>query len=93
MITSYKEQAIVQLYPGKDGWHFVVLPSIYIELAQDKFGKEIVPIIAQIGKTEWSTSIFPTKENKAFVAIKASVRKAENINLGDRIEISFRFKN
>lgn len=92
-MTDFKEQAILQLYPGKGGWHFVVLPSIYIELAQDKFGKKITPIVAKVGKTEWSTSIFPTKENKAFVAIKASVRKAENINEGDTVEISFRFKN
>lgn len=28
-----------------------------------------------------------------YIAIKASVRKAENINLGDRIEINFKFKN
>ena len=38
---------------------------------------EMIPASVRIGKTEWTTSLFP-KDGRYIVPIKASVRKAEN---------------
>jgi hypothetical protein len=40
----------------------------------------------QIGKTEWKTSLFP-KDNRYIVPIKASFRKAEDLEEGSKVAI------
>lgn len=89
---EFTEISIVKLMSGKGGWHYVLLPYIYIELSYERSGKKVSPITARIGNTEWLTSIFPTKDKKGFIAIKADVRNAENIKEDDKIKISFRFR-
>lgn len=76
----------VTLYGGDKGaWHFVVLPK---GLSQDlrKFfagmerGFGSLPVEVTIGKTTWTTSIFPENKDGAFMfPIKVDVRKKENI--------------
>ena len=40
----------------------------------------------RIGDTEWNTSLFPANKDKSYLfAIKADVRKAEDIDAGDRV--------
>ena len=50
------------------------------------YGWGMIPVHARIGKTEWKTSLFP-KEGRFIVPIKASVRKAENVDEGDKVSI------
>jgi hypothetical protein len=39
-----------------------------------------------IGKTQWRTSLFPDKKTNSYlVAIKAAVRKGENIEAGETV--------
>ena len=43
-----------------------------------------VKVNARIGKTEWSTSLFPNKELESYVLpLKAAVRKREKLKVGD----------
>jgi hypothetical protein len=50
------------------------------------YGWGVIPVQAQIGNTEWKTSLFP-KDDLYLVPIKASVRKAENLEEGDEVTI------
>ena len=50
------------------------------------YGWGVIPVHVRIGKTEFKTSLFP-KENRYLVPIKASVRKAENLEEGDKVTI------
>lgn len=85
----------VMLYGGeKAAWHFVVLPK---GLSQDlrKFfagmerGFGSLPVRVSIGKTTWTTSIFPESKAGAFMfPIKAKVRKKENIKAGDMVSFN-----
>lgn len=53
-----------------------------------KRGFGSLPVVAQIGKTFWKTSIFPdTKSGTYLLALKVAVRKAEHIKLHDRLAI------
>lgn len=45
-----------------------------------------VPVAAQIGATGWTTSLFP-KDGRYIVPVKAWVRKAEGLELGDLVTI------
>ena len=50
------------------------------------YGWGVIPVHVRIGKTEFKTSLFP-KDGRYLVPIKASVRKAENLEEGDKVTI------
>jgi hypothetical protein len=51
------------------------------------YGWGMIPVAARIGGTEWTTSLFP-KDGSYIVPLKAWVRKAEGVELGDTITVS-----
>ena len=50
------------------------------------YGWGVIPVEVRIGKTEFRTSLFP-KDGRYIVPIKASVRKAENLEKGDKVTV------
>lgn len=81
-------------WQGKSAWHFIPLPS---ELSEDidnwygdmKGGWGSLPVTVRIGKTSWTTSIFPDKKRGTYLLpLKAQVRKAESITAGDEVEVA-----
>ena len=55
------------------------------------YGWGVIPVYVQIGNTEWKTSLFP-KNDLYIVPIKASVRKAENLDEGDKVTVRLEVK-
>jgi hypothetical protein len=55
------------------------------------YGWGVIPATVQIGQTEWTTSLFP-KEGSYLVPIKVSVRKAENLEEGDKVNIRLKVR-
>ena len=50
------------------------------------YGWGMIPVIVRIGKTEWRTALWP-KDGRYIVPIKVSVRKAENLEEGDKVTV------
>jgi hypothetical protein len=50
------------------------------------YGWGVIPVRAQIGETEWKTSLFP-KDGCYLVPIRMSVQKSENIDIGDSVVV------
>lgn len=50
------------------------------------YGWGVIPVHVRIGKTEFTTSLFP-KDGLYLVPIKVSVRKAEKLEEGDDVKI------
>ncbi len=50
------------------------------------YGWGVIPVQARIAKTEWKTSLFP-KDGRYLVPIRVSVQKAENLGVGDTVQI------
>lgn len=50
------------------------------------YGWGMIPVHVRIGKTEWETSLFP-KDGRYIMPIKASVRKAENLEKGNKVTV------
>ncbi len=79
------------IWKGPAPWFFVAVPE---EQSRDlqtisrfvTYGWGVIPVHVRIGKTEWSTSLFP-KDGRYLVPIKASVRKAEHLEEGDEVTI------
>ena len=76
---------------GPAPWYFVTVPAKQSGDLKDilgfvTYGWGMIPVNARIGKTEWKTSLFP-KDGGYIVPIKASVRKAENLEEGDKVAV------
>ena len=81
----------VFFWRGPAPWFFVTIPA---EQSREikaiskivTYGWGVIPVHVRIGKTEWTTSLFP-KDELYIVPIKASVRKAESLEEGDEVTI------
>jgi hypothetical protein len=89
MKTEFKGR--IWFWKGPAPWYFVTMPA---KQSRDlkaisglvTYGWGVIPVRVQIGKTEWKTSLFP-KDNRYIVPIKASVRKAEDLEEGSKVTI------
>jgi hypothetical protein len=76
-------------WKGPAPWFFVTVPA---KQSRDRkaisnvvtYGWGVIPVHVQIGKTEYTTSLFP-KDGRYLVPIKVSIRKAENLDKGDKV--------
>jgi len=81
----------ILFWKGPAPWFFVTVPA---QQSRDikaisglvTYGWGVIPVSVRIGKTEYQTSLFP-KDGRYLVPIKASVRKAENLEKGDKVTI------
>ncbi len=75
-------------------WHFLTIDGqlsaeIRYAALERTGGFGSVKVDALIGKTRWSTSLFPSKEAGGYMLpLKAAVRKAEGLAAGDDIQVS-----
>jgi hypothetical protein len=78
-------------WKGPSPFHFVTVPEEEcgaLEAASGlvTYGWGMIPVEARIGGTEWKTSLFP-KDGRYIVPVKAWVRKAEGLELGDMVTL------
>ncbi len=76
---------------GPAPWHFVTVPdeeSAELEATSAfvSYGWGMIPVAARIGGTEWTTSLFP-QSGRYLVPVKAWVRKAEELDVGDTVTV------
>ena len=92
MTSKFKVKGKVELFPQAGGWHYVKIPKEYTKITKDLADRGLVAITATLGKTTWDTSLLPMGDGTQFIALSAKVRKAENISLGDDIELTFKLR-
>ena len=71
--------------------HFVWVPDDEAEQIADaaagvSYGWGMIPVAVTIGATRWTTSLWP-KDGRYVVPLKAAVRRAEGIELGDDVSV------
>jgi hypothetical protein len=76
---------------GPAPWHFITVPDeqcgeLEATSASVTYGWGMIPVTAQIGDTEWKTSLFP-KDGRYIVPVKTWVRRAEELDLGDTVAV------
>jgi hypothetical protein len=79
------------IWRGPAPWFFVAVPEKESREIKEisnivTYGWGVIPVHGRIGKTEFQTSLFP-KDDRYLVPIKASIRKAENLEEGDDVSI------
>ncbi len=55
----------------------------------ESYGWGVVPVVATIGTTEFTTSLFP-RDGTYLLPIKVAVQRSEGVGLGDRIDVRMR---
>lgn len=82
----------IWFWRGPSPFHFVTVPEeesaeLHAVSALVTYGWGVIPVLAEIGNTSWKTSLFP-KDGSYLVPVKASVRKVEELELGDTVQIA-----
>jgi hypothetical protein len=83
--------AKIWYWRGPAPWFFVTVPDKQCDDLRAisgfvTYGWGMIPARVRIGKTEWTTSLFP-KNRSYIVPIKASVRNAEDLEEGDNVTL------
>lgn len=78
-------------WKGPSPFFFVTIPAKYSSeiktvSALATYGWGVIPVRVKIGKTEFTTSLFP-KDGKYLVPLKVGVRKAEKLDKDDNVTI------
>ena len=78
-------------WKGPAPWYFVTVPHEQSQDLQEisafvTYGWGMIPVQVRIGKTRWTTSLWP-KDGRYIVPLKASVRKAEALAEGDEVMV------
>lgn len=78
-------------WKGPSPFHFVSVPDDEcgkLEAVSPlvSYGWGMIPVSAQIGRTAWTTSLFP-KDGGYIVPVKDKVRRAEKLEVGDTVTI------
>jgi hypothetical protein len=81
----------IWFWQGPAPWYFVTVPEQHSNdlkaiVGMVTYGWGMIPVTVRIGKTQWTTSLFP-KDGRYIVPIKASVRKAEDLDEGDNVAV------
>lgn len=81
----------VWFWQGPSPWHFITVDDPAAAALRDaapdvSYGWGMIPVTATIGRTRWTTSLFP-KDGAYVLPVKAVVRRAERIDLGDVVDV------
>ena len=76
---------------GPPPYHFVSVPvdecgEIAEAASLVTYGWGMIPVAVRIGQTAWTTSLWP-KDGGYVVPLKDKVRKAEGLDVGDRVTV------
>ena len=81
----------IWFWRGPAPWYFVTVPDeecreLKAISGAVTYGWGMIPVRARIGQSRWTTSLWP-KEGSYIVPIKTTIRRAENIDEGDRVTV------
>jgi hypothetical protein len=81
----------IWFWRGPAPWYFVTVPEaecreLETTSAVVSYGWGMIPVTAEIGATQWTTSLFP-KDGRYIVPLKTVVRKAEKLEVGDTVTV------
>ena len=81
----------IWFWRGPSPFHFITVPdeecgALEAVSRAVTYGWGMIPVTAEIGETEWTTSLFP-KDGRYIVPVKAAVQKAEGLDVGDVVTV------
>ena len=91
MSMKFEFSGKIFFWRGPSPYFFVAVPdeqsqAIKAVANQVTYGWGVIPVQARIGKTEFTTSLFP-KAGRYLLPIKVVVQKAEDLGDGDEVTV------
>ena len=91
---EFEFSAEIWFWRGPSPYHFVTVPEplaeqLAVVARSVTYGWGMIPVIATVGDTEFTTSLFP-KDGGYVVPLKDAVRRAEQLDVGDRVTVRLR---
>lgn len=88
---EFKFKATVWYWRGPAPFYFISIPEAQTKKIKEiaagvTYGWGAIPVKAKIGKTEFTTSIFP-KDGLYVVPIKNAVRIPESLEVDDEVQV------
>ncbi len=85
-------EADIVEWRGPAPYLFVALPAelvgeVHYAAREASYGWGMVPVVAQIGATEFTTSLF-RRSDTYMLPVKVAVQRAEGVGLGDRVAVT-----
>ncbi|ALJ11274.1 DUF1905 domain-containing protein [Sphingopyxis macrogoltabida] len=73
---------------------FAAIPDAHVGAIRyaalsESYGWGVVPVVARIGASDFTTSLFP-RDGGYLLPVKVAVQRAEGVRLGDRVAVSLR---
>ena len=70
---------------------FVAVPDAHVGAIRyaglsQSYGWGVIPVVARLGETMFTTSLFP-RDGGYLLPVKLAVQKAERVGCGDRVEV------
>ena len=84
-------EGIIFHWRGPAPYFFIAIPAeasanIKAIASQVSYGWGVIPVRAQIGRTQWTTSLFP-KDGLYLVPVRKNVQQAESLGVGDKVAL------
>jgi hypothetical protein len=81
----------IWFWRGPSPFHFVTVPdeecgAIEAAASLVTYGWGMIPVTVRMGRTTWTTSLWP-KDGRYIVPLKAAVRRAEGVDVGDQVKL------
>ena len=92
-MNRYTVTGEVELFPQDGGWYHIVVPDWITDELSHLADRGLIPVRATVGPTTWDTSLLPIVNGRHFIALKALVRKTNDIEVGDQATIRFRVRD
>ena len=78
---------------GQGAWHFVTVPAELSADLRERYGDRAagfgsLRVEVTIGGSTWRTSVFPEKSDRYVLPVKKPVRRAEDLEAGDVVEVA-----
>ena len=91
-MNSFSQSGEIQRFPGKGGWYYLALDEAlsadFREMVKANW-PSLLGAEFTLGETTWRSSIMPIKDGPLFIALPAKVRKAESLEEGQKITVTF----
>jgi hypothetical protein len=94
--AGFDFRAEIWIWDGPAAWHFISVPESVADAIADiadgvgtpKRGFGSVRVEVTVGASRWRTSLFPDKGRGTYLLpVKAAVRRAERIAVGDAVAV------
>lgn len=86
---TYRVTGDAELFLQPGGWYYLRVPRWISDELSHLAERGLIPVKATVGSTTWDTSLLPKGDGSHFIALNAKVRRAYEIEAGDRITVIF----